>query len=213
MKYTYDTIFVLAGIIFLIYSCQQLEDDLPEQFESEVEEVVNNIAENLLTITITGGEDDQPFRSGRFLGGEDSYLTSTSKNREKDLISMIACIDSEQIQSHTIRRLFFIFENCKSSLMVSYSNEITKLMVNMEDRRLELLEDLRRGAISREEHIAKVEELRKSYDIEMEELKDSYKEELIPCLKGFVSKLQINLGREDWLKFRKCVGERKKPKL
>jgi len=210
MKQQYNTIFTLAGIIFLIYSCQPANDDLPEQFEAEVEEVVNIIADNLLTVNIIGGDDDQVFSSGRFLGGEDCYLNSSSQDRKNDPIPMIACISSltlEQSQLQDIRRLLFVFENCKSNSMVTYKEEIRKLMVSLEGRRLEHLENFRSGAISREEYEIHIEELRKSYSSVMEELKISFKEELIPCLKGFVSRLQINFGREDWLKFRKCVRE------
>ena len=211
MKHQYNTIFTLAGILFLIYSCQQVNDDLPEQFEAEVEEVINTIAENLLTVDIIGGNDDQAFSSGRFLGGEDSYLSSSSsQDREKDQIPMISCIRSLELapaKLQDVRRLLFVFENCKTNIMMAYREEIRKLMVSLEGRRLEHLENLRCGAISREEYKVKIEELRNGYKNMLEELKGSYKEELIPCLKTFVSRLQTNLGREDWLKFRKCISE------
>jgi len=210
MNQQYNTIFTLAGLIFLTYSCQQVNDDVPEQFEAEVEDVVNILAYNLLTVNIIGGDGEQPFSSGRFLGGEDSFLSSTSRTEERDPMPMITCIRSlnlELDQLQDIRRLLFVFENCKSNIIIAYREEIRKLIGSLEGRRLELLDQLRSGAISREEHKIQIDALRDRYRFAFDELRESYKEELIPCLKGFVSRLQMTVEREDWLRFRKCVSE------
>jgi len=206
MKWQYNTVFTLAGILFLIYSCKQVNDDLPEQLEAEVDEVVNIIADNLLTVNIIGGGESQGFRSGRFLGGEDSYLSISSQDRVLKPIPMIACMGLEPDRLQDIRRLLFVFENCKSKSMVTYKEEIRKLMTGLEGRRLELLENFHSGAVSREKYQIQLEELRYSYSSILEELKVSYKVELIPCLITLVSRLQKDLGREDWLEFRKCIS-------
>jgi len=210
MKQQYKLIFTLAGFIFLTISCEQVNDVVPEQYETEVDEVVYIIANNLLTVNIIGGDDEQAFTTGRFMGGEDSYLSSATHDKEKDAIPMIACIrqlNLEPDRLQDIRRLLFVFENCKTNIIASYREDIRKLIVSLEGRRLGLLELLRSGAISREEHKIQIEELRNNYRIAFEELKSSYMEELTPCLKSFVSRLQIHLGREDWLSFRKCIND------
>lgn len=205
LRYFYQ-ISVLAGLIFTLNSCQQMNENEPKQFEVEVDEVVNIIAENFLTINIFGGDEERAFSSGRILGYEDSNMNIPSEDENpKPLTACIRGLKLEQNQLHDISRLLFIFDNCKSDVIHSFREEIRKTIATMEVQRTVLLEQLQNGEISREEFKIKVEELRNRYSSVVEEIKNTHKEALIPCLKRFVTGLQMALGRDNWLSFRKCV--------
>jgi len=204
LKYT----LILAGMAFLTFSCQQENDVAPKQLEVEVDEVVEVIMNQFLSVEISGGDENEPFSSD--LGNEENInarisLDETEERGSKAMISCLMGLDLDQTQMQEIRRLFFGFENCQSNVMMEYRGEIRQLISKMEEVRKDLLGQVRNGELRPDEFRSKMEELRKRYQLVILELRAKHAEDLKPCIRGFVARLPIVLGRENWTAFRECI--------
>lgn len=208
MKKQLNYILILAGMAILTFSCQQENDVTPKQLEVEVDEVVEVIINQFMSVEITGGDENEPFSSD--LGNEENTnarvaLDDNEETGSKAMISCIMGLDLDQSQMQEIRRLFFGFENCQANVMREYRNEIRLLLSKMEEVRKELLGKVRNGEIRPEEFRKKIEELRKRYQLVIQDLREKHSEDLKPCVRGFVSRLPIVLGRENWTAFKECI--------
>ncbi|WP_373493290.1 hypothetical protein [Aquiflexum sp.] len=208
MKKQLKNILILAGMAFLTFSCQQENDVTPKQLEVEVDEVVNVITDQFLSVEILGGDENEPFSSD--LGNEENpnARISLDDSEERGSQGMVACLvalDLDQSQMQEIRRLFFGFENCQSNVMREYRGKIRHLISKMEEVRKDLLGQLRNGDISPDEFRKKMEEMRRRYQLIITDLRVEYAEELKPCIRGFVARLPVVLGRENWTAFRGCI--------
>ena len=204
LKYT----LILAGMAFLTFSCQQENDVTPKQLEEEIDEVVENIIDQFLAVEISGGDENQPFSSD--LGNEENpngriSLDDTEEKGSKAMVSCLHELNLDQTQLQEIRRLFFGFENCQSNVVKEYRHKIRQLISKMEEIRKELLGQVRSGEITPDEFRNKMEELKNRKKLVIQELRAEHAEDLKPCIRGFVSKLAISLGRENWTAFRECM--------
>jgi hypothetical protein len=199
---------ILAGMAFLTLSCQQEYDVTPKQLEVEIDEVVEVIVNKFLSVIILGGDEKEPFSSD--LGNEENPNARVSFDEpdEKGSRAMISCLralDLDQTQMQEIRRLFFGFETCQSNVTKKYNGEIRRLISTMEEVRKGLLDQLGNGEIRPDEFRTKMEELRKRYNLVILNLREKHNEDLKPCIRGFVARLPIVLGRESWAAFRECI--------
>jgi DNA repair ATPase RecN len=208
MKKHLNNIWILLIGAFLIYSCQESQNDSPQQLEMEVEEVVEIIANQFLFVEISGGNENQPFSSNQIEDSQNSLRISLDDNSKRSPEKMISCIlnlNLDQSQMQEIRRLFFGLGNCQTEVMKKYRKEIREILSSMEEVRLNLLTKLRNGEISPDEFRKSMEELRKGHQETISDLRKNYTEEIKPCIRGFVAKLPIIMGRDNWLKFRACI--------
>lgn len=208
MKKQLKNILILAGMAFLTFACQQENDGTPKQLEVEVDEVVEVIINQFLSVGISGGDENEPFSSD--LGNEEDLNAriSLDDSEERGTKTMIACLvtlDLEQSQMQEIRRSFFGFENCQSNVMLDYRSEVRSLIFKMEEVRKDMLVQLRNGEILPDEFRKKMEEMKRRNQLIIVDLRGKYAEDLKPCIRGFVARLPIILGRENWTAFRECI--------
>jgi hypothetical protein len=208
MKTQLKNTLILVGMAFLTFSCQQENDVTPQQLEVEIDEVIEVIANKFLQAIILGGDEKEPFSSD--LGNEENPNARMSFDEpdEKGSRAMISCLlalDLDQTQMQQIRRLFFGFETCQSNVSKEYNGEIRRLISTMEEVRKGFLHQLGNGEIRPEEFRTKMEELRKRYQLVILKLREKHHEDLKPCIRGFVERLPIVLGREGWTAFRECI--------
>jgi hypothetical protein len=204
MKYT----LILAGMAFLTFSCQQENDVTPKQLEVEIDEVVEVIVNQFMSVEISGGSENEPFSSDAGSYENPNARISLDEAEEIGSKAMISCLMGlglDQTQMQEIRRLFFGFENCQSNVMKEYRGEIRQLITKMEEVRKNLLDQVRNGELRPDEFRSKMEELRKRYQLVILELRAKHAEDLKPCIRGFVARLPIVLGRENWTAFRECI--------
>lgn len=199
---------ILAGMAFLTFSCQQENDVTPKQLDVEIDEVIEVIVNKFLSVIILGGDEKEPFSAD--LGNEENPNARMSFDEpdEKGSRVMISCLRAlnlDQTQMQEIRRLFFGFETCQSNVTKEYRGEIRRLISTMEEVRKGLLDQFRNGEIRPDEFRTKLEVLRKRYQLVILELREKHNEDLKPCIRGFVARLPIVLGREGWTAFRECI--------
>ena len=208
MKKHLNNIWILLIMAFLTFSCQESQNDSPQQLEMEVEEVVEIIANQFLFIEISGGDENQPFSYNQIEDSQNSLRISLDDNSERSPEKMISCIHNlnlDQSQMQEIRRLFFGLGNCQIEVMKNFRGEIRELLSSMEDVRLDLLTKLRNGEISPDEFRKSMEELKERHKETISDLRRNYTEEIKPCIRGFVAKVPLIMGRENWIKFRACI--------
>nr|MBI1229362.1 hypothetical protein [Cytophagales bacterium] len=208
MRRQFKNNWILAGMAFLTFSCQQENDISPKQLEVEIDEVIEVIANKFLSVIILGGDEKEPFSAD--LGNEENpnARMSFDESDEKGSRAMISCLralDLDQTQMQQIRRLFFGFETCKSNVTKEYNGEIRRLISTMEEVRKGLLHQLRNEEIRPDEFRTKLEALRKRYQSVILEIREKHHEDLKPCIRGFVDRLPVVLGREGWTAFRGCI--------
>jgi len=199
---------ILAGMAFLTFSCQQENDVTPKQLEVEIDEVIEVIVNQFLSVEILGGDEKEPFSAD--LGNEENpnARMSFDKPDEKGSRAMISCLRAlnlDQTQMQEIRRLFFGFETCQSNVTKEYTGKIRRLIASMEDVRKGLLDQLENGEIRSDEFRTKLETLRKRYQLVILDLREKHHEDLKPCIRGFVARLPNVLGRDGWTAFRECI--------
>jgi hypothetical protein len=199
---------ILAGMAFLIFSCSHETDVTPKQLEVEIDEVIEVIVNQFLSVEILGGDENEPFSSD--LGNEENPNARMSFDEPDEIGSraMISCLralDLDQTQMQEVRRLFIGFETCQSNVTKEYRSKIRRLISHMEEVRKGLLDQLGNGEIRQDEFRNKMEQLRKRYQLVILELRENHAEDLKPCIRGFVERLPMVLGRESWLGFRACI--------
>ena len=142
MKKQLNYILILAGMAILTFSCQQENDVNPKQLGLEVDEVVEVIIHQFMSVEITGGDENEPFSSDLEYEENQNTRISLDDSEERGSKTMISCLtsmDLDQAQMQEIRRLFFGFENCQSNVMREYRSEIRQLLSKMEEVRKKLL--------------------------------------------------------------------------
>jgi len=199
---------ILAGMAFFTFSCSHETDVTPKQLEVEIDEVIEVIVNQFLSVEIFGGDENEPFSSD--LGNEKNPNARMSFDEPDEIGSraMISCLralDLDQTQMQEVRRLFIGFETCQSNVTKEYRSKIRRLISHMEEVRKGLLDQLGNGEIRPEEFRNKMEQLRKRYQLVILERRENHAEDLKPCIRGFVERLPMVLGRESWLGFRACI--------
>lgn len=199
-------IILIGGLLTI--SCQESQNESPKQLEQEIDTVVEIITNQLLFIEISGGDEIQPFSSSQIEDSQNSSRISLDDNSERSLEIMISCIQSlslDQNQKQEIRRFLFGLGNCQTEVLLNFRKEIREIISDMEKIRQDLLAKLRNGEIKPEEFRKSMEELREKNKEAISNLRSNYKEEIKPCIRGFVAQLPITMGRENWEQFMSCI--------
>jgi hypothetical protein len=208
MRRQFKKIWILAGMAFLAFSCQQENDMTSNQLEVEIDEVIEVIANNFLSVIIVGGDDKEPFIA-EFENEESQnariFFDEFDEKGSRVIISCLMALDLDQTQNQQIRRLFFGFETCKSNVTKEYNDEIRRLISKMEEVRKGLLHQLQNEEIRPDEFRTKLEALRIRYQLVVSEIREKHHKNLKPCIRGFVERLPLVLGGEGWTAFRKCI--------
>ncbi|MFD2201083.1 hypothetical protein [Shivajiella indica] len=209
MKIHLKSALVMMGIVAMTLSCQEKNDENPVKIAAQVDEVVNILADEFLTLEIQGGDENQAFglriieeENGTF----SSKLETEKPNHPKtNLENCINSIELTETQTQEIRETFIGLFECRLENFQAFREDVLEIIKALEAHRLEMLTKLFREEITRDEFKNSMLELKERYKGELEEIRDKHKENLKPCLKGFVESLRETLGQEDWEKLVSCL--------
>jgi Spy/CpxP family protein refolding chaperone len=209
MKNHFKSALVMIGILAVTISCQEKEDENPIKIAAQVDEVVNILADEFLLLEIQGGDENQAF-GFRMLENENqnfsAKLETEKPNHPKtSLENCVSSIELTESQKTEIREIFIGLFECRLEIFQAFREDVLEIIKSMEAHRLEMLTQLLREEISRDEFKNSMLELRERYKSALEEIREKHAENLKPCLRGFVVSLRETLGEEDWETLVNCL--------
>jgi len=199
----------LVGLLAIVISCQDKEDENPSKLTAEIEEVVNILADDFLTIEIQGGDENAPFSlRTQWIDSESLNTIVLTEKPDHPKTNLEKCTDNLDLteeQTWEIREIFVGLFECRMEVFQAFREEIFEIIKSMEADRLEKLTKLLKNEITRDEFKRNMLDLREKYVKAITEIKQKHGENLKPCLRGFVENLRETMGPENWEKLVKCL--------
>ncbi|WP_291777937.1 hypothetical protein [Cecembia sp.] len=214
-KYTQFAFILAAGLLFW-GACSEKGDDAPRRSQQEIDDVVSVIAEELMTVNIQEGDETRAFgfRLEKDNEGDDKKETTKEDKDKRDhekkveqsgLFSCLNKLDLSDEQAQQIRRSFSAAVDCRKETFSSLREELVDIILDMEKRRLVLLEKLLKEEINRDEFRSGLKNILETYQNKIEEIRKKHVENIKPCLREMVSQIRTTIGEENWTQLYACI--------
>jgi Spy/CpxP family protein refolding chaperone len=204
-----NSVFLVASLLAISIACQDIEDENPSKLAAEVEEVVNLLADEFLTVELQGGDENSPFGlRTQWIDSESLNAIVLTEKPDHPKNSLEKCADNLDLteeQTWEIRETFIGLLECRMEVFQDFREDIFEIIKSMEADRLEKLSLLLRNEITRDEFKSSMLDLREKYVKALTEIKQRHVENLKPCLRGFVVNLRETIGPENWEKLINCL--------